>query len=173
MESLQPEAFRLALAPAAVEALCAGLWQQFRGPGQILSALVALQSLLALAPPGDRESASYRDIQAAIARHAETARVQLLAECESRLLLALERRDTTEITRVHGALSRNGFWQAAAAARNRENSDLAWLAQWCKSARAKAEAASGYPDALDFRAAGIAAEEYAAMQELLRCLQAG
>lgn len=172
MESPQAEVFRLALTPQAVEALCAGLWQQFRGPGQIISALVALQSLLALAPPGDRESTSYRDIQAAIARHAETARVQLLAECESRLLLALERRDTTEITRVHGSLSRNGFWQAAAPARGRENGDLAWLAQWCKNARARAEAASGYPDALDFRAAGINAEEYAAMQELLRCLQA-
>ena len=171
MESPPSEVFRLALTPQAVEALCASLWQQFRGPGQILSALVAIQSLLALAPPGDRETEPYRNIQALIARHAETARAQLLAECESRLLLALERRDTAEITRVHGSLSRNGFWQAAAAARGRENSDLAWLAQWCNSARAKAEAASGYPDALDFRAAGLVAEEYAAMQELLRCLR--
>jgi len=163
--------------PQEVETLCAGLWQQFRSPGQILSALVSMQSLLALAPPAHRESEPYRNIQAVITRHSETARAQLLAECESRLLAALVHRDTGEITRVHGALSRNGFWQAAsAAARRQENSDFAgqtaWLADWCHSARTRAEAASGYPDALDFRAAGVVAEEYAAMQELLRCLQA-
>lgn len=169
-----PESFSLSLTPVDMEAQCAALAQQFRSPAQVLSALVALQSLFASAPPGQRENAPYREIQAVISDHAERARAQLLAECQSRLQAALQRRDTPEVTRVHGALSRNGFWQAAAeAARRRGNADLqgdlAWLNEWCAAARSRAEAASPYPDALDFRAAGIAPEEFAAMDELLRC----
>lgn len=171
-----PDSFSLSLTPAEMEAQCAALTQQFRSPAQVLSALVALQSLFASAPPGQRENAPYREIQAVISRHAEIVRAQLLAECRARLLAALQRRDTLEVTRVHGALSRNGFWQAGAeAASARGNTDLqgdlAWLKEWCASARARAEAASPYPDALDFRAAGIAVEEYTAMDELLRCVR--
>lgn len=169
-------AFSLELTPQEVEAHCAALWQQFRSPGQVLAALVAMQSLFALAPAGKRENAPYREIQAIVARHAEKARSELLKESERRLLAALQHKETREITRIHAGLSRNGFWQAASAAGGgRDGADLAgdiaWLAQWHQSARTRAEAASGYPDALDFRAAGIDAAEYAAMDELLRCLQ--
>ena len=176
MDSTPPQAFSLELTPPEVEARCAALWQQFRSPGRVVTALVAMQSLFALAPAGARENAPYREIQAILARHAEDARNQLIAESVRRLQAALQHRETREIGRVHADLSRNGFWQAASAAGlGREGTglaeDIAWLAQWCQGARARAEAASGYPDALDFRAARIDVEEYTAMDELLRCMR--
>ena len=176
MDSMSPQAFSLELTPQEVEARSAALWHQFRSPGRILAALVAMQSLFALAPAGNRENAPYREIQAIVARHAEKARSELLTESERRLLAALQHRETREITRIHADLSRNGFWQAATAAGGGRDAaelagDIAWLAQWCQSARTRAEAASGYPDALDFRAAGIDAAEYTALQELLHCMR--
>jgi hypothetical protein len=176
MNFKSPQAFSLELTPQEVETRCAALWQQFRSPGQVLAALVAMQSLFALAPAGKREKAPYPDIQAILARHAEHARSALIGESAQRLQGALQHRETREIGRIHAGLSRNGFWQAAAAASlGRNGAELAgdnvWLAQWCQSARTRAEAASGYPDALDFRAAGIDAEEYTALQELLHCMR--
>lgn len=176
MNSKSPQSFRLELTPQEVEARCTALWQQFRSPGRVLSALVSMQSLFALAPAGTRENAPYREIQAIVARHAEEARNALIGESGQRLQAALQHRETREITRIHADLSRNGFWQAASAANPGRGGaeamgNIAWLTQWCQSARDRAEAASGYPDALDFRAAGIDAAEYAAMNELLRCLQ--
>lgn len=176
METTPHDALHLVLTPAGVETQCAAFWHQFRSPGQVLSALVALQSLFTLAPPGERIAPPYREIQDIVTRHAEIARARLLLESETRLLHALESRDVAEVTRIHGALSRNGFWQAAASAVNRQSpvdarAANAWMTDWCDSARARAESASGYPDALDLRAAGVSAEEYAAMRELCHCLQ--
>ncbi|MEN6587126.1 MAG: hypothetical protein ABFE02_13895 [Sulfuricella sp.] len=176
MDSSSPQSFSLELTPPEVEARCAALWQQFRSPGRVVTALVAMQSLFALAPAGTQETAPYREIHAIMARHAEHARNQLIAESVQRLQAALQHRETREIGRIHADLSRNGFWQAASAAGHGSDGaelvgDIAWLAQWCQGARARAEAASGYPDALDFRAAGIDAEEYTAMDELLRCMR--
>ncbi|MDP2852060.1 MAG: hypothetical protein Q8O23_01510, partial [Gallionella sp.] len=94
---MSPQAFSLELTPPEVEAHCAALWQQFRSPGQVLAALVAMQSLFALAPAGNRENAPYREIQAIVARHAENARGELLRESERRLLAALQHRETREI----------------------------------------------------------------------------
>ncbi|WP_173062644.1 hypothetical protein [Sulfurimicrobium lacus] len=176
MDSTSPQAFSLELTPPEVEARCTALWQQFRSPGRVVTALVAMQSLFALAPAGARENAPYREIQAILARHADDARHLLLGESVQRVLNALQQRETREVGRIHADLSRNGFWQVASAAGHGRDGpelagDVAWLAQWCQDARARAEAAGGYPDALDFRAAGIDAEEYTAMDELLRCLR--
>lgn len=168
------QTFTLQLGPQEIETRCADLWHQFRSPSQVLAALVAMQSLFALAPAGHRENAAYREIQAALAHHAEHARAQLIRKNGGRLLDAMKFRDTREITRIHAELSRNGFWQAASEAGDGRAGaeravDIAWLETWCQDARCRAEAASGFPDALDFRTAGIDAGEYAAMQELLHC----
>lgn len=162
------------VSPRAVEERCQALWRDFKSPSQILAALVAMENLLALAPPGDREGPAYRCIRSAIARHAEVARGELLGECEGRLAAALLHREMREITRVHGILSRKSFWQAGASASRRleyasQLDALSWLEGWVESSRAKA--ASGYPDSLNFRAAGIDVAEFAAMEELLHCLR--
>ncbi len=171
-----PEAFHLKLSPLAMEERCQDLWREFHSPSQILAALMAMENLLALAPPGDRECPAYRSIRSTLAGHAETARAELLKECEGRLLKALVRREVREIARLHGMLSRNGFWQMAqSASRNQEYRSqldaLEWLDGWIQAARAKAEEASGYPDTFNFLAAGIDVAEFAAMQELLHCMR--
>jgi len=81
-----------------------------------------------------------------------------------------------DIQRAHAALSRNGFHQTVLAAIERlpgtallAASD--WVAEWRRDAKARAEAASGYPDALDLRGAGIPLGLYAAMSELEMYLQ--
>lgn len=176
MEPAAPEVFRLEVSPGDVEARCVALWREFHNPSQILSALGAMQSLFTLAPAGNRECQPYRDIQATIAGYAETARGELLIESEGRLLIALLHREVRELTRIHGMLSRNGFWQIGASAGRKleyacQLDVLSWLEEWLQSSRAKAEAASGYPDTLNFHAAGIDVPEFMAMQELLHCLR--
>lgn len=176
MGSAASERFRLELSPQDVEARCLALWREFRTPSGILSALLAMQNLFAIAPAANRERQAYCDIQVTIARYAETARAELLIECEGRLLAALQHREVREITRIHGMLSRNGFWQIGVSAGGKleypcQRDNLAWLEEWLQSAQAKAEHASGYPDTLNLHAAGIDVAEFMAMGELLHCLR--
>lgn len=166
-------AFTLTLTPVQVDELAARLPDQFRNPAQVMSALVALQSLLALAPPGDQIHPAYRAMQDALNLRAETARTALLQESVERLLTALRTRDASAIARIHGTLSRNGFWQTATAAgkslqTNDTTGELGWINTWVDAA--KIAAASPYPDTYDFISSGIDPKTFAAMTEFQRCL---
>jgi hypothetical protein len=165
--------FTLTLTLTQLDELAARFTGQFRNPAQVMSALVALESLLALASPGDQTHPAYRAMQDALNRRAETARAALLQESVELLLSALRSRDASAIARIHGALSRNGFWQTATAAgkqlqANDTAGELAWLQIWVDAA--KIAAASPYPDTYDFTSSGIDPKAFAAMTELQRCL---
>jgi len=89
---------------------------------------------------------------------------------------ALAEQSLCDIQRVHNALSRNGFHQIVLSAIHHLSDTAlyaaaAWAREWCRDAKARAEAASGFPDALDLRGAGITAGLYAAMTELNIYLQ--
>lgn len=166
-------AFTLTLTPDQLDELAAHFPNQFRNPAQVMSALVALQSLLALAPPGDQTQPAYRAMQDALNQRAETARAMLLQESIEHLLAAIRSRDARAIARVHGALSRNGFWQIATAAGQQllasdSAGEMAWIKDWVDAA--KTAAASPYPDTYDFTSSGIDPKSFAAMTELQRCL---
>ncbi|MHB9117317.1 MAG: hypothetical protein ACYC2R_03455 [Burkholderiales bacterium] len=154
------------------EAFCAALWRQSPNPAHTLAALTALESFLfATVRAAQRSSPEFAAIAALLQRHAAQARAQLLADTSLELQAAMAERSLASVARLHRSLSRNGFGQAAQnAAQNMEpealHSAAAWAAAWCRDAKARALAASGYPDALDFKGAGILPAEYAAMSDL-------
>ncbi len=162
----------LLLTPDTAEIQCQETIKQARNAGHALAALIALQSFIsATAHPSDRFTPAYEAVKAVVEKHATEIRIRILAEHAEALAEAIRQRNRPEIARIHAALSRNGFWQAAQQAISQfRPDDLAasatWAKDWCSEARTQAQAASGYPDALDFGKAGIAATEYAAMTEI-------
>lgn len=168
----KPNEISLLLTPDNVEAQCLETIKQARNASHALAALIALQAFIpATVHPSDRFTPAYEAVKAAVEKHAAGIRLRILAEHAEALAEAVRRRDRQEIARIHAALSRNGFWQAAQQAMRQFGGDelaaaAAWAKDWCSEARAQAQAASGYPDALDFGKAGIAATEYAAMTEI-------
>ena len=162
----------LLLTPGNVEAQCLETIKQARNASHALAALIALQAfILATAHPSDRFTPAYEAVKAVVEKHAAEIRIRILAEHAEALAEAIRQRNRPEIARIHAALSRNGFWQAAQQAISQFRPDdlaasAAWAKDWCSEAKTQAQAASGYPDALDFSKAGIAATEYAAMTEI-------
>lgn len=168
------QALHLTLSTDSIEKHCAELKIQMRSPAHLLTALVALQTIISThTSPGNQADPAYRDIQAVLERHAAAARENLLVETAAMLRTALLEQDRRTIMRAHGALSRNGFWQAVAQAAQQTGPEhqtraANWLESWCRQEKSRAQGASPYPDCLDFKAAGIDPQEYAAMDET-RC----
>lgn len=162
----------LLLTPDVAETQCVETIKQARNASHALAALIALQAFVsATARPTDRHTPAYEAVKAVIEKHAIATRAKILAENAADLAKAIRQRNRPEIAHIHSALSRNGFWQAAQQAIGQLGPDdlasaAAWAKDWCSEAKKQAQAASGYPDALDFGKAGIAATEYAAMTEI-------
>ncbi len=162
----------LVLTPDMVETQCLEAIKQSRNTSHALAALITLQSFIsATVRPADRHTPAYEASKSTIEKHAIAIREKILAENAKTLAESIMQRNRQEIARIHTALSRNGFWQAAQQAISQLGPDdlaasAAWAKDWCSAARTQAQAASGYPDALDFSKAGIAATEYAAMTEI-------
>lgn len=167
----------LLLAPGNVEAQCLEAIRQSRNASHALAALIALQSVIsATAHPSDRHTPAYDAVKAVVEKHAAEIRKQILAEHADALTGAIRQRNCPEIARIHSALSRNGFWQAAQHAlqqfdQGELDAAAAWARDWCGNAKSRAQAASGFPEALDFRKAGISPAEYAAMTEVGKYLE--
>lgn len=172
------QSLQLILTADGIEKHCSELKSQARSTAHLLTALVALQTLITThTPPGNQATTTYRDIQATLERHAALARENLLQETASMLKTALTTQDRHAIMHAHEALSRNGFWQAVALAARQVGPEprsraAEWLESWCQHEKFRAQAASPYPDCLDFKAAGIDPQEYAAMDETRRALDA-
>jgi hypothetical protein len=171
-----PILINLALTPENVEAQCAEAIKQARNTSHALAALITLQTFIAATvQPSHKFTPAYETVKAVVERHAAEMRARILAESADALAGAFRQQNRQEIARIHASLSRNGFWQMAQqAASQLGDSELvaaaAWARDWCREAKASAEAASGFPDALDFRKAGISAAEYTAMTEISRYL---
>ena len=168
----QTKTISLRLSPEITQAQCLFAIKQARNTSHALASLIALQAFItATAQPSDRDTPAHMAIKKVIEDHAATLRTQLLAERANALADAMRARDCAAITRIHGELSRNGFWQASRFAiveLDTAERMLAkdWALAWYSNAKSRALAASGYPDALNFHQAGISPEEYAAMDDV-------
>lgn len=168
----EPEQVVLLLTPESVEAQCREAIRQARNASHALAALIALQTFIAATVQASNKfTPSYEAVKAVVERHAAEIRERILAENAAALSQAIRQKNRLEIARIHAALSRNGFWQVAQQAIRRFGAEelaaaAAWAQDWCREAKASAEAASGFPDALDFRKAGVSPAEYATMTEI-------
>lgn len=162
----------LLLSRETIHAQCLFAIKQARNTSHSLAILIALQTFVAAtAQPSDRDTPAHQAIREIIESHAATMRAQLLTEQASVLADAMRAKSCTDVTRIHGDLSRNGFWQAAQDAIGELditelNGAKVWAQSWCVDAKARALSASGYPDALNFQKAGISPNEYAAMTDI-------
>lgn len=162
----------LLLSAEQADARCRALLEQTRQAGQALAALTALEVfIVATAHPDEKFGTLLPDIKAILDQHIATARAKVMDENLAILVPALAEQNPCDIQRVHAALSRNGFHQTVLTAiHHLSDATLlavaAWTRDWCRDAKARAEAASGFPDALDLRGAGIPPGLYAALAEL-------
>jgi len=162
----------LLLSPEIIRAQCLFAIKQARNTSHALATLIALQTfVVSTAQAADRETPALRAIKEIIETHAATLREQLLSDKTLALTHALRAQDCAAITNIHEDLSRNGFWQAAQVAIGeldaaKRAEAKVWAQAWCADAKARALAASGYPDALNFQKAGISVKEYAAMTDI-------
>ncbi len=170
------EEVRLRLTQRSLGRFCDQLLERTRSPQSALAGLAAIDSLLTHAThPDDLSRAPFEALKRLLAERAEGLRDALIEESSARLVTALLGRSADEVTRLHEALSREGFWKCAAAAAARLEPDAhhevaGWVAGWCDESRRRAEEASPYPDALNFRKAGIDPAHYTAMSELQTAL---
>jgi hypothetical protein len=162
----------LHITPGQARALFDRVIQGAHSPSQALAGLNALALLLGShVDEGDRQGDGYRQIREQLSLRLDQAREQLLAEQASVLTGALAVFTPTGIAQVHSILSREAFFQAVErSVRNLSAPELEALhipvRQWCTDAERRARDASPYPDALNWEAAGIAAADYLAMQDL-------
>lgn len=168
MHDTQPLPLRLT--PARLADFCRQVRRRCADPVHALQQLTAVQALLGTGID-DRADPAYVQASALLNAQIEELRAALLSQHAEDLATALRERDERRIARSFGVLSRSGFAEAAAAAWQRLDASkrgecARWVREWCEDAQRRASAASRYPDALDFRAAGIAPESYLAMQEL-------
>lgn len=167
----------LLLSPDSIDAQCLFAIGQARNPSHALATLIALQAFVAATVlPSERYTPAYDAIKSIIGKHAAAVRALLLAQQAAALAESIRRKDCAAIARIHGDISRNGFWQAAQQAIGQlDGTTLTaareWAHHWCLDAKSRALAASGYPDALNFDKAGVSPHEYAAMTELLSYLK--
>ena len=158
---------------------CDQLIQRSSDPAKKQYALVTLQAFVRLLV--SRQSAdgtAGHDIQAYINRLVDEARINYIDEQADSLLEALIKKDITALADIHQNMSRNGFHKMLQDVLIRISpSELMPIANWCHQwlidARARAEAASGYPEAYDFRKAQIDMHQYQAVEDLSICLPSG
>lgn len=166
------DSITLRLTAAQLDSYCRELRRVSRNPGQALAALVSLQTFLsAMTGPDVQAEEAYARARTVLDEHLSDTQAALLRESARALTPAIIARKRHEIVRLHGALSRSGFRTAVDTALSElsEGQLVAarqWVDEWCRQARSRAEAASGFPEAFDFAKAGIALEEYAAMADL-------
>ncbi|HEM45426.1 MAG TPA: hypothetical protein ENO23_00105 [Alphaproteobacteria bacterium] len=167
---------RLSLDADQAQSLFRRVVDSAHSPAQSLAGLNALELLLGChTEAGDRQRDVYREVRAALTALLERERERLLAQQAGCLCEALTAQDAAGVARVHGALSREAFYQAArGCAATLPQDALRAAARWARDWRADAEhraaAASPYPDALDWKAAGIDVQEYLSMGDLVGAL---
>lgn len=167
-----PNAVVLLITPENIETQCQDAIKHARAASHALAALITLQAFVAATVhQTDRHTPPYEAAQAIIEKYAVATRTKILAENADDLTDAIQQHNLQKIVHIHAALSRNGFWQAVQQAISQFKQDdlivsATWAKEWCNEAMTRAQAASGYPDALDFSKAGITPTEYVAMTEI-------
>lgn len=172
------EPLTLRYTAAQMERFCRHLATHAPGSEQHLAALTALQSFIAAgADAGTQAGPAYQEVRRMLDLAQEQARAALLQQTEKRLTRALQQRDVGAVAAIYRPLSRSGFQQALAGALHALDAAAAtdigrWVQEWVDDARRRGEQASGFPDAMDFAAAGIDVGEFTAMHDVQRCMTA-
>lgn len=158
-----------------LDRFCQKLIKRSRDITKTHDSLITLETFIANFSGTSKGSEDYLAIETLIKSYTEQTRQQLLEKKTHELIQALKLHDLEQLTAIHTPLSRNGFYSILTQACQALTIDEIhqadnWCIHWLNNAKQKAEQASGYPDALDFKAAGIRIEDYQAMLDTARVL---
>ncbi len=169
------EQMTLRVTAEEIEQFCAELCRGSANTSRKHAALIALEGFIVRFTATDKYTAVFNRILEIIQQYAEQTRSELLNEYADHLEPALHSRDAKALARIHHSVSRNGFDHLLSQVLERVSPDQLhalklWAKNWVNEAESKARQASGYPDALNFKSAGIGLDEYRAICELKRKL---
>lgn len=154
-----------------LDAFCKKIISRSRNTANIHEALNVLEAFVSTFSSDSQGSDNYQDIQDCLKSYSAKTRDKLMHEKMLQLQQGLQQHNITLLANVYNSLSRNGFYQILSNAtelieRNNIPEIAHWVINWSEDAKQKAEQASGYPDALDFKKANINIEEYQAMSDI-------
>lgn len=158
-----------------LEDFCKKLLKRSRDITKTHDALITLESFIAVFGRPSHGTKEYQLIESTIKTITESSRQAVLEKNTHSLIKALKQCNATALASIHTPLSRNGFYQILQIAITELSDDdirlvMIWSANWLKEAKQLAEAASGYPDALDFKKAEISIKEFQAISDIDRVL---
>lgn len=159
------------LNPQQLNSFCKKIISRSRNTANIHEALIVLEAFISTFSSDSQGADNYKNVQEALRLHSEKTRNKLMLEKTQQLKQGLVTQNIVLLTAVFVSLSRNGFYQILAIATQQIHStqiDLigSWVISWASEAKQKAELASGYPDALDFKKANIDIEQYQTMADI-------
>jgi len=165
------EKISLSVSVNELEKFCSKLIKRSRDITKTHDSLSTLEAFLTVFGKSEHGSNEYRVVEEVLKSFSEKTRQQLLDEKNKLLLNGLKKCSVGLITDVHVPLSRSGFHQVLEIAVSRLTQQeltklVSWTNDWVNEARKRAEQASDYPDALDFKKADIKLEEYQAMFDM-------
>ncbi|WP_198265551.1 hypothetical protein [sulfur-oxidizing endosymbiont of Gigantopelta aegis] len=157
--------------PVELDAFCKKIIKRSRNAANIHEALVVLEAFVSSFSSDSQGADNYRAIQNILKSHSEITRQSLMDEKILQLEQALRTHQVQMLADIYTSLSRNGFYQILSTAIGNIDKALIaeislWVIRWANEAKIKAEKASGYPDALDFKKANIAIEHYQSMTDI-------
>jgi len=166
-----PESLNFKIDETELEEFCQKIIKRSRDITKTHDALITLETFISLFAKASHGTNEYYAIEAVIKSFTEQTRQQMLKKNTDELIKALQKCDIKSITSIHTPLSRNGFYlilEQAVSYLPKPILDNAtqWSIDWVSTAKLKAEQASGYPEAFDFKSAGISIDQYQAMADV-------
>ena len=158
-----------------LEKFCDKLIKRSRDIAKTHDALITLETFICLFAKEAHGTNEYNDIETLIKNYTEQTRNALMQQESEKLLVGLQHQQVSAISQIHTPMSRNGFYLILQTACNQlstaQRLDITgWATDWVTQAKQKAEHASGYPEAYDFKKAGISIEEFQAMNDVCHYL---
>lgn len=173
MNKLQP--IKIPVNATDLQSFCNKLLKRSRDITKTHDALITLESFIAVFAQASHGTKEYALIESTIKKITEKSRELVLEKNTKDLINALKQCNVSTLANIHTPLSRNGFYKILQTAITQLTDDdirliMIWSENWVKEAKQLAEEASGYPDAMDFKTAGISIEEFQAMSDINRVL---
>ncbi len=171
----QANTITLSITPDELERFCQKLLGRSRDITKTHDALVTLESFIAMFGRDSQGTAARQSIDQSLQKITEQSRQGVLEKSTQELEQAIRHCNVQAVANVHTPLSRNGFYEIlklviADLCDDEIRLLMVWSGNWVKEARQIAQQASEYPDAPDFKKAGIRLEEFQAMSDIDRVL---
>ena len=158
-----------------IQQFCKQLIQRSRDITKTHESLITIEALLGCMSHSADSPKAYESIMSTVKQYSKETRAVLMQQYADNLASALQRRDEKLIREVYVRLSRNGFYQILQQVVDELSEEQSltansWCLKWLTAAKRDAEKASGFPDAYDFKKAGVDLELYYALDDISRYL---